>query len=134
MSRSGYSDDSDYKLLNLYRGSVDRAIGGKRGQVFLHNLGMAMDAMPEKRLIAGDLVTESGETCAIGVICKARGLDVSRVDVENNTAVGKLVNIAESMAAEIAFENDERMANESPEQRWIRMRKWVDENSKRAST
>lgn len=132
MSRSGYSDDwDDYNLMNLYRGSVDRAIGGKRGQNFLCELAAAMDAMPEKRLIDGDLITESGEMCTLGVICKVRGLDVSRVNVEDNTAVGKLVNIAQSMAAEIAYENDERMDNESPEQRWIRMRKWVGQNMKK---
>lgn len=130
MSRSGYCDDGDGDYLNLYRATVDRAINGKRGQAFLKELAQAMDDMPEKRLIAHELITEKGEMCTIGVVCKARGIDVSKVDVENPLAVGSLVNIAQSMAAEIEFENDERTQsyNETPEQRWARMRKWVQNN------
>ncbi len=36
MSRSGYQDDCEG--LNLYRGTVRRAIRGKRGQAFLREL------------------------------------------------------------------------------------------------
>lgn len=134
MSRSGYSDDCEN--MNLYRGTVERAIKGKRGQLFLQDLAAAMDAMPEKRLIAEELVTNAGEVCAIGVICKARGIDVTDVDVEDADKIGKLVGIARSMAAEIEYENDKRSwhnderswHNETPEQRWTRMRAWVAEN------
>lgn len=135
MSRSGYTDDGGDHL-NLYRGSVERAINGKRGQTFLTELAAAMDAMPEKRLIAHELIDEAGAMCTIGVVCKARGIDVSGVDVENADAVGKLVGIAESMAREIEYENDERPygRDETPEQRWIRMRKWVAASLKRETT
>jgi hypothetical protein len=131
MSRSGYSDDcDDTKELNLYRGRVKRAIQGKRGQKFLRELAAAMDAMPEKVLIAHELISEDGDCCTIGVVCKARGLDVSGVDIEDGELVGKLVGIAPCMAREIEFENDEevcwRLSTETPEQRWQRMRKWVE--------
>ena|ERR1700744_589597 len=129
MSRSGYSDDCEN--INLYRGTVERAIRGRRGQAFLKELAKAMDEMPVKRLIANELVTETGEVCAIGVVCKKRGLDVSEVDIWNSEEVGKLVGIAQSMAAEIEFENDEgayyRNKSETPEERWQRIRKWVSE-------
>lgn len=126
MSRSGYSDDGDY--LNLYRATVDRAINGKRGQAFLRELAKSMDEMPDKRLIANELVTEAGEVCAIGVICKARGINTAEVDFYDADEVGKLVGISRSMAAEIEYENDERVSREeTPEKRWARMRKWVDE-------
>lgn len=86
MSRSGYSEDGDCDFPELYRGRVARAIKGKRGQAFLRELAAAMDAMPEKRLIAGELV-EGGECCTMGVICKARGLDVEGVNPEDITRV-----------------------------------------------
>lgn len=128
MSRSGYSDNGDH--LNLYRANVDRSIKGKKGQAFLKGLAKALDEMPVKRLIAGDLVTKEGECCAIGAFCKAKGIKTEEVDVWDNEAVGNLVNISEMMAAEIEYENDEHYdwrwdKPETPEERWIRMRKWV---------
>lgn len=132
MSRSGYSDDGcDY--LELYRNTVERSIKGKRGQLFLRELAKALDKMPEKKLIKSELITESGDVCAIGAVCMARGLDVSKVDAHEPDDVGALVGISRSMAAEIAFENDDEFnfnRDESPEQRWLRMRKWVAENLK----
>ena len=123
MSRSGYSED--YEYINLYRNTVDRSIKGKRGQKFLQELASALDAMPEKRLIAEELIDEKGEVCAIGVVCKARGLDVSKVDVTDPGQVGNLVGISRAMAAEIAFENDDEYGSETPVESWVKMRKWV---------
>jgi hypothetical protein len=139
MSRSGYIDDfdGDYLQLGRWRGRVKSAIRGKRGQAFLRELAAAMDAMPEKKLIANELINEVGECCTIGVVCKARGIDVSKIDYEDGKQVGAAVGIAESMAREIEYENDEhlgvyspdehRFLPETPEQRWTRMRKWVEE-------
>lgn len=126
MSRSGYSDD--YEHMNLYRATVDRAIKGKRGQAFLQDLAKAMDEMPVKRLISNELVTEEGEVCAIGAVCKKRGLDAN-IDFEDRDQVARLVGIAPCLAAEIEFENDEAYPayKETPEEKWTRMRKWVDD-------
>lgn len=132
MSRSGYSEDGDYQYMNLYRAAVERSINGKRGQTFLQELAKSMDEMPEKRLITKELVTSAGEMCSIGVVCKARGIDVSKVDVYNPHSVGKAVGISQAMAAEIEYYNDEVKENETPEQRWVRMRKWVGDNLKKA--
>jgi hypothetical protein len=128
MSRSGYSDDYDY--VELYRATVERALQGKRGQAFLRELAESLDAMPEKRLIAEELIDGNGNVCAIGAVCKSRGVDVSRINYEAPEQVGKAVGIARCMAAEIEYMNDEwcDSERETPEQRWTRMRKWVQAN------
>lgn len=138
MSRSGYTEDcddnEDQALANLWRAAVERAIGGKRGQAFLREMAAALDAMPVKELITGDIV-RGGQVCAIGSVALARNLDVSGLDVEDSAAVGRRFGISRAMACEIAFENDERdeirvlrygPANkETPAERWNRMRAWV---------
>lgn len=127
MSRSRYSYDCEN--LELYRAAVDRALKGKRGQDFLRELAAAMDAMPEKVLITGELVSEKGECCTIGVVCKARQLDVSHVDYYDPDSVAKAIGVARSMAAEIEHINDEwGSASELPNERWKRMREWVSDN------
>jgi hypothetical protein len=128
MSRSGYSDDCEY--LELYRWNVDRTIRGKVGQAFLKELAAAMDAMPVKELIAHELVAESGACCAIGSVCKARGIDTSDIFADCPDSVGKAVGISRLLAAEIEFMNDEWSPGESPEERWGRMRKWVAQHIK----
>jgi hypothetical protein len=129
MSRSGYTDDcGESNTLNLYRGTVERIIRGKKGQAFLRELATALDAMPEKALIQGELVDGAGGVCAIGAICKSRGLDVGDVDYYDPPSVAAAVGISWQLAAEIEYENDEGGFRdlESPEQRWQRMRRWVE--------
>jgi hypothetical protein len=128
MSRSGYSEDCEN--LELWRGAVDRAIHGKRGQAFLREMAAALDAMPTKELIRGELINEQGACCAIGAVCKARGTDVSQVDYYDADSVANAVGIARAMAAEIEFENDDDFcgSRETNADRWTRMRKWVASN------
>lgn len=133
MSRSGYSDDCDNWDLIRWRGQVASAIRGKRGQAFLRDLLAALDAMPNKRLVSGELEA-GGEVCALGCIGRARGIDLQDIDVYDRSGIAKVLNIAEPLAAEIMFENDDdfcywRLADETEEQyaakRWQRMRDWV---------
>lgn len=126
MSRSGYSDDCDALALGRWRAQVGNAIRGRRGQAFLRELAAAMDAMPERILIANELIDSEGDCCAIGVVCKSRGVDAQSIDIEDSRAVGSAVGIARQMAAEIAHENDEGAWRETVEQRWSRMRRWVE--------
>lgn len=134
MSRSGYTDDCEH--LELYRATVERALHGKRGQAFLLEMAAALDAMPIKELIAGELINEHGKCCAIGAVCKARSLDVSRVVYYDPDAVADVIGVAPAMAAEIAYENDEGdepfwrvgLRPEEPAERWLRMRTWVTQN------
>lgn len=129
MSRSGYSEDCTEWDLIRWRGAVNAARKGKRGQQMLRELLSALDAMPVKRLIAHEL-EQKGEVCALGCLGKARGLNLTRenVDPEDRERVAEVFGIAPALVAEIAFENDDDFAftfNETPEHRWTRMRQWV---------
>lgn len=125
MSRSGYNDDCDGWALIRWRGQVASAIRGARGQRLLRELADALDAMPEKKLIANDLEA-NGCYCALGVAGKARGIDLAKLDPEDARGVGEAFDIAVPLAREIVFENDEGgWYDETPERRWQRMREWV---------
>jgi hypothetical protein len=128
MTRSGYSDDCDGWDLVRWRGAVTSAIKGKRGQAFLREMLDALDAMPEKVLIAESLVEEDGAVCAMGAVGQKRGMDLSKVDPEDRHSVADAFGISPALAAEIAYENDEgtwQWRDESPAERWERMRNWI---------
>jgi hypothetical protein len=126
MNRSGYSDDCEN--LGLWRGNVDRAIHGKRGQAFLREMAAALDAMPVKELVADEIMRDSEHVCAIGAVAVARGLDVKSLDVTDGESVGQVFGVARHLACEIAYVNDERgHYQETPAARWLRMRAWVTE-------
>lgn len=135
MSRSGYSDDCDGWALIRWRGMVASAIRGKRGQQLLRELAEAMDAMPVKELISDELEAD-GAYCALGVVGAKRGIDLSKIDPEDPEQVGKAFNIAECLAQEIVFVNDDDWGypKEHPEDRWKRVRAWVEKQINRAST
>lgn len=126
MSRSGYSDDCED--ICLWRAAVENAIAGKRGQAFLYEMLHAMAALPEPKLIECDLERD-GSVCAIGAVGKARGVDMSGIDVEDRDLVASIFGIAPALAAEIVYMNDEaEWRQETPEQRFERMRKWIEGN------
>ena len=125
MSRSGYIDDfEDNWQLIKWRGQVASASRGKRGQQFFRDLLAAMDAMPEKRLITHEL-EEDGEVCAIGALCRARGVDMATIDPGEPEEVAGAVNIAPQLAQETVYMNDEYFDRETPEERFTKMRAWV---------
>ncbi len=164
MSRSGYNDDcDDYLALGRWRGMVASALRGKRGQAFLRELAAAMDAMPEKRLIADELQFD-GEFCALGVVGAARGIDMATIDPEDYDQVAVTFGLAACMVQEIVFENDEAFDNfewaaipifgpvrpyypeygrhyvtvrqprkDAAEARWVHMRAWVQKQIDAAS-
>lgn len=140
MSRSGYIDDYDWdNRIHLYRGRVASAVRGKRGQAFLKDLLAQLDAMPVKRLATSQL-EKDGEVCTLGVMTRSRGIDTSKLQFddedydENEWVIDNLaseLDIAEPMVREIMFENDEgTYHSETPEQRYERMRKWVERHIK----
>lgn len=134
MSRSGYSDDYDgdygeWKYIR-WRGAVASSIRGKRGQALLREMLEAMDALPEKRLVASALEAE-GQFCALGTVGQKRGVDMSELDPEDYDTVASRFDIASPLAQEIFWENDEaRGSGEAPEARFKRMRAWVVSNIK----
>lgn len=122
MGRHGYSDDADN--IAMWRGVIASATRGKRGQAFFRALVDALDAMPDKRLVEGELQTDGGEVCALGCLGKARGVDLNGVDTWDWDELGRLFNIAPQLAQEVMYENDERYAP-TPEARWQAVRKWA---------
>lgn len=129
MSRSGYSDDcEDQWALIRWRGAVKSAMRGKRGQAFLRETAAALDAMPSKELAANALRTDSGAYCTLGAVGRARGLDLSEIDPYDIETVAFRFGLSEALAREVVYQNDEgSWFNETPSQRWQRMRKWVSE-------
>jgi len=162
MSRSGYTDDMDDQWAHIrWRGAVNSAISGRRGQQALHEIAAALDAMPEKRLTTNDLEAE-GEFCTLGVLGAARGIDLKNVDPDDPEAVADLFNLSPAMVREIVFENDEAVDDyvfeeyevcgpmrerypdweshkrthrvldpKAAEKRWFYMRRWVESNIKK---
>lgn len=138
MSRSGYVDDMGFdgeQWAHIrWRGAVKSAIRGRRGQAFLRDLAIAMDALPEKRLIAEDLILKqdspdgkAGDVCALGALGVARKIDMSEIDPYDACQVAPAFDIAEALAREVVYVNDEdTYMMETPEARFIRVRKWVE--------
>lgn len=130
MSRSGYSDDYDGWSLIRWRGQVASAMRGRRGQKLLKELLIALEAMPAKRLVTSEF-EKGGEVCALGAIGKAKGIDMSGLATDDESGaevIADRLNIAEPMAREIVFMNDEYFDTylcATPEERWAKMREWV---------
>lgn len=126
MSRSGYSDDYDFDQWASirWRGQVESAVRGKRGQAFFRALVEALDAMPTKELIAEELVCPAG-VCAMGALAVHRGIDVTALDPYDYDKVGATFNVAHQLAQETAYWNDEGAWRETPAERWTRMRAWA---------
>lgn len=136
MSRSGYTDDygdDDPLILGRWRGAVASAIRGKRGQVFLRETIAALDALPEKKLIANSFIEpQEGCVCALGAVGKARGIDLVALFAGHDpddpvaAAASGLFGIARALAAEIMYENDEGgRHDETDERRFARVRGWL---------
>ena len=162
MSRAGYNDDygdDDPLVAGRWRAAVRSAMRGKRGQAFLREALAALDAMPDKRLVrehllfdgwqpvwsgqevivGGDELVDSagvvmpiGSVCLLGAVGKARGMDLSGLDPEDMDTVAPAFGIADAMARELVYWNDEcGDRGETPEQRWQRMRLWVEKQIKK---
>ena len=155
MSRAGYCDDIDDPLAEgRWRAAVRSAMRGKRGQAFLREALAALDAMPDKRLVrehlvfdgfqprwrdgdevivGGDVLTDRtgaimpmGSVCLLGAVGQSRGMDMSKLDPDDMETVAPTFGIADAMAREIVYWNDEGgLYGETPEHRWQRMREWV---------
>lgn len=141
MSRAGYSEDCDDLWAHIrWRGAVTSALRGRTGQAFLVELRAALDVMAEKRLAKEVLVEETEvaavdgkppvplvHACALGVVAQARGLDTAKIDIDDYDNIHAPFGIANALAREIIWENDESWPYpKTPEERWRKMRWWVE--------
>jgi hypothetical protein len=136
MSRSGYIDDGDIDQWDLirWRGAVASAIRGKRGQAFLREMLASMETLPEPKLVAMELEAD-GQVCAIGSVGRARGVDMTQIDPEDYSKVAAVFGINEKLAQEIVWMNDDAgPCRETPENRFVRMRRWVETNLSQAAS
>ena len=147
MSRSGYTDDESYDgQFAMWRGQVNSAIRGKRGKRLLSDLLAALDAMPEKRLIAQHICDTDGDVCALGALGKYRGVDLAsfekQIDADGycddpdflSEGLAKTFDAAHQLIREIQYYNDEwfefkyvdnKRVDCTPEDRWQKMRDWI---------
>lgn len=160
MSRSGLIDDCDEQWMEaLWRGRVANARRGRRGQRFFRELLAALDAMSVKELHAetfdegpvsgGDEIVDGG-VCALGALARAKGIDITDADPEDDQAAEELAikfDIADCLAREVIWANDEwnigyrKVRNytgehmgfraDTPAERWRRMREWVEDQIKK---
>ena len=139
MSRSGYTEDSENNwALICYRGAVASGIRGKRGQAFLKEMLTALDALPEKKLVASELEMD-GQVCAIGSVGRARGIDMSKLDPEDPEKVAKTFGISEALTREIVYMNDENGwfgrgpdTEDNKARRFELVRAWIIKNLRNA--
>lgn len=132
MSRHGYNEgdggsDGHELSFGRWRAQVASATRGKRGQAFFVALVQALDALPEKSLVKGELQTSEGAVCALGALARHKGIDVSSLDTEDHASLGVTFNIASQLAQETMFENDEARGpgGATGEIRWQRVRDWA---------
>jgi len=129
MSRSGYFDGDDEWAIICWRGAVASATRGARGQKLLGDMLVALDSLPDKKLIAARLEVD-GSVCALGAVGKMRGLDMSELDPYDSETMASTFGIAPALAREIVYENDEAVLEEPPEHRFERMRRWASSQIK----
>lgn len=126
MSRSGYSDDYDDPLsIGRWRAVIASATRGKRGQRFFRDLVAALDALPEKKLVAGKLETEEGSVCALGALARHKGISCGGLDTYDWDQLGESFGVARQLTQEVMYENDESWMNDSGEKRWQHVRDWA---------
>lgn len=148
---SRFNDDySDCAMPHeLWRANVDRALRGKRGQKALRELRDVLWALPEKRLIEGNLceVTYDDEDrptrvefCAVGALVfhkrvaageatEAVLVDMTRYNDEDEwftVEQGKDVGLTFTLAWELAQRNDETWGDLAPEVRYLKYLAWVE--------
>ena len=146
MSRSGlwepdFTDRDDILAFGRWRAATKSALRGKRGQKFLRELLATLDAMPDKRLIEGELVTPEGEVCAVGSYLRAKSLNPEGIDYYDYDAIADVCGVNPKVIQELEYHNDaygrewvpvpnvgthhESMRIDSPEKRWREIRSWV---------
>lgn len=122
MSRSGYSDGDDCDsdaMLRMYgwQANVQRCIGGRKGQAFMWELYLSLEAIPKRELITGALIDHNGGVCSLGSVAVSRRMDVPAQwkstpdsepdDYEFAQAMGPLFGLKDMLTREVMYINDD---------------------------
>lgn len=122
MSRSGYQDcDGGDEFDNLracgWQANVQRCISGRKGQAFMWELYLALEALPTRELITKALIDQSGGVCSLGSVAVFRGMtipddwkataDSEPDDYEFAEAMGPLFGLKDMLAREVMYQNDD---------------------------
>ena len=140
MSRSGYvecygEDAQERWQMIRWRGAVQSAINGKRGQAFLKLALSVLQSMDKKELCANSFASD-GQFCLLGVVANHQGVDVSdlfefyceyRDNGDHAIELAEQLNIAPALALEIAFKNDDEQIG-SDADRFRVIYSWIESN------
>jgi hypothetical protein len=121
--------------MGRWQAQLASASRGKRGQRFFRDLVAALDAMPQKQLIASELETAEGAVCALGALGRHRGLDLKALDLGSDDTdddgedsdwdkLTETFGIAQQLARQVMHVNDESWVA-SAEERWAKVRDWA---------
>jgi hypothetical protein len=126
--RINYSDEEDYPgQFGLWQANCERSLHGKQGQEELRELRAALLALPEKRLIVGELEDSEGGICAIAAYGKHKGLDLLRFDMDHDSdEVGIAGGMPPLVAWKVVEMNDLQFDQLTPERRYQKMLAWVE--------
>lgn len=145
------SDDYDFDYPNqgdLWSANVQRHLAGAKGQAILRELRDALLTLPERKLINGRLADEQGCVCTVGALAAHRGVslkelaelvkpderwgEVDAYEAEMRTMdLGRRIGLKEVMSVTLAARNDDcwyAPLDETDEQRYERVLKWVESN------
>jgi len=133
---SRFYDCGDYDNWSYicFAGALRKTIDGKRGQEFLKKFRDILAAMPEKKLINGEITNGRGCFCALGAALHANGVEVKEGGFgggEDYHSISTALGISPTLATQIAFVNDEVGSYYSNDyERFRAVEKWVNENIK----
>jgi hypothetical protein len=150
-----YYDGNDSEYCNLdwgrWENNLKQILHGKRGQKVLADLEAALLALPEPRLIEGAIceVTEGedgatkAEYCVIGAYAAAKGKTpdelaqlggVYKDEMDEATAdLGVSLGMPRTLAWHLGDMNDQAFGESTPEERYNRMLRWVQEQRRIAA-
>ena len=106
--RVSFREDEDRPgQFALWEANCQRSIKGRVGQRELRELEAALLALPEKRLIRGLLTDDAGGVCSIACYAQHKGLDLSKVDREDESdEVGIRAGMPRLVAWQVVAMND----------------------------
>ena len=136
-------NDSDLWMLDYGRWTRNMKVapGSKNGQRYLRELKAALEAMPLRRLLRGELAGYAPGNeelvCALGAFAMYKGTSFNDLDAyqgaDGSIELAQAHGMTQTLAYMVGIENDRTrwdvaarsLRPESPEQTWQRMYDWT---------